>query len=366
VGFKAGRITRDGLHKRYHAFSPVQTVLGIYEVPPVELVAAGKKVVMLDADNTLLPWRSEELSDVTRAWLADAKAVGLKLVLISNTRNKARLERLSAALGIPYAVGKFKPSREMYVHALEITGAKPEEAVMIGDQIFTDVWGANRAGVDSILVQPMHGREFLGTKINRLGEKWIWRQLREAMESELDDLPIVEPTGFFHRRIVRQFAKFCIVGLTSFAIDYNIRMTLMYRTTSGDGLLSDRAGGWLHENIPFIFGRFTPVGDAFLPVAAGAGAAIAILNSFLWNRMWTFSIRGKEEAAQQFQKFVAISVSGLLLNVILTSIIQQIIPGDSKSSTRIATVIVAGIVAFWNFFGQRLYAFRAKPAPSAD
>ncbi len=363
--FRPGKITKGGVHRRYHAFLPVQTVESILNVDPAELFAAGKSVVLMDADNTLLPWGSHDIPAETLEWLGRARAAGLQLCLVSNTRNRVRLKKLSESLGIPFAVGKFKPSREMYDHALELFSAKPSQAVMIGDQIFTDMWGANRAGIDGILVRQMHHNEFLGTKlVSRLGEKLIWRKIALALDGELDDLPIVEPTGFFRRRIVRQFTKFVIVGLTSFAIDYNVRMTLMFAIPSGDELLSQSAGRAMLNAVPSLSAISADPQGVFFPVAATSGALLAIVNSFVWNRLWTFKIKGKENAGQQFGKFFAVSIVGLMLNVLFSTLFNRVIPGDAKSAARIATVLAAGIVAIWNFAGQRLYAFRVKPMPT--
>jgi len=360
MGFRAGRIDKAEIPARYHQFLPTRTVNSVLDVIPAELVASGKTIVLLDADNTLLPWRAEDIPATTREWLTQAQAAGLQLCLVSNTRNKERLERLSQAMGIPFAVGRFKPSREMYDNALDRFDAEPDQAIMIGDQIFTDILGANRSGIDAILVRQMNKHEFIGTRlISRLGEKLIWRKLLDAMEEELDDLPIVEPTGFFHRRIVRQFAKFCIVGLTSFAVDYNIRMTLQFGTKVKGELLSQTGGQWMVSHVPFMAQMSHT--DAFFPVAAAAGASLAIINSFIWNRLWTFRIRSREEAGTQFSRFLIVSVGGLVLNVLLSSLFNHLIPGDPKMSARIATVMATGFVAIWNFMGQRLYAFRPSP-----
>lgn len=358
--FRAGKLARADAAKHVRRFIPFQTLDSVGEVTPEALIAAGKKLVLIDADNTILPWGSEALDPNAEQWLKRIREGGLDVCLISNTRNRERLERISKRLGIPFAEGRFKPRRDMYVQALERFGAQPEEAVMFGDQIFTDVWGANRAGIESILVRPLTDHEFIGTKFSRILEKIVWRSMHKILEGDLDDLPIVEPTGFFQRRIVRQFAKFCIVGLTSFAIDYNVRMTLQFAIRIEDQLMSDRAGAWLLQNFSAIFGFAKNPGEAFWPVACTIAAMLAILNSFIWNRMWTFNIRGREEAASQLGKFYFVSAVGLILNVLLSTSIKGALPLQPKDAARAATVIAAGIVAFWNFFGMRLYAFRSR------
>lgn len=360
MSFPVGRYSADQAGQFVRRFCPIEAANDLAGIDPKVLVESGKALVLLDADNTLLPWRSEDIPDSSIDWIERAKAAGLKICLVSNTRNRPRLDGLSERLGIIVAEGKFKPSRSMFQWALSHFGLKSEQAVMIGDQIFTDVFGANRSGVEAILVRPMGTREFIGTKFNRFLEKILMRRLVHTMQAEDDDLPIVAPRGFFQRRIVRQFAKFCIVGGTSFAIDYSIRMTLQFATKVQGELVSETAGRWMMSNLPVGFYAKTPH-DAFFPVAALVAGSVAIVNSFIWNRMWTFKIRGAEERGEQFRRFVFLSVSGVLLNTLISGGINSALTHmDDKVAARIATLIATFFVAFWNFFGQRLYAFRPK------
>lgn len=358
MSFRSGSFDREGVSANIRRFCPVRAVDSVTHITSEELVHLGKSGVLLDADNTLLPWRSEELPEGVLNWIASLKSAGIKLCLISNTRNVARLERLSTMLEIPYALGKFKPSREKYEHALKLLSIDRDQAVMIGDQLLTDVLGANRSGIDSILVKPMGTHEFVGTKVNRIWERALLKRLHESLIDSNDDLPIVEPTGVFQSRVVRQFFKFCIVGGSSFVIDYCIRMTLQFQAELGGGKLSDTIGAQMKSALPTLFTSPDPK-DAFWPVACAAGAAIAIVNSFIWNRLWTFGIKGRQDSGGQFARFILISVVGLVLNVLISSVLNHFIPGDPKQAARIATFVAAGVVAIWNFLGQRLYAFRA-------
>jgi putative flippase GtrA len=166
------------------------------------------------------------------------------------------------------------------------------------------------------------------------------------------------PTSLWTRPVVRQFVKFCVVGGGSFVIDYCIRMTLLFAIPWGSGTMGDAFGAWLRSALPTIFSYADNNTSAAMPIFATISASVAILNSFFWNRTWTFRIRGKEEAIPQLRRFVVISVIGLVLNVLLSTAFHSMIPGPEKSSARIATVLAAVIVALWNFAGQRLYAFR--------
>jgi HAD superfamily phosphatase (TIGR01668 family) len=75
-----------------------------------------------------------------------------------------------------------KPSRQGFQKALELLQTTPDRAVMIGDQLFTDIWGANRMGMRSIWVERIHPREFVGTRLSRLVERILLRWLRRAWE----------------------------------------------------------------------------------------------------------------------------------------------------------------------------------------
>ncbi len=355
-----GNIQKHIVKPHLRHFCPVRFARELIDVEPEHLASEGKRLVLLDADNTILLWRSEDIPASSRAWIEQAKSVGLNLCIISNTRNKERLNRLSNELAIPFAEGKFKPSKEMYAWALKHFNVTSEETVMIGDQIFTDIFGANRSGIEAILLRPMGSKEFAGTKINRTLEKLVHPSLRNAMESAPDDLEFIHHTGIFKHKIVRQLTKFCIVGGTSFLINYNIRMTLVDKTTVGGQRLSDIIGGSIRSSGPFFHQLFDSNFAAFFPIAALCGAAFAIVNSFYLNRLWTFEVKNSLEKAKQFKKFLVISITGSLLDTAISTTINGLLNGDEKSVARIATICAALIVGFWNFFGQRLYAFKAS------
>jgi HAD superfamily phosphatase (TIGR01668 family) len=177
---KATKLDRRRVPRLLRRFSPSFRVKRITDIDPGELIRAGYKGVLLDVDNTLLPWKSMHFPPESLAWIESAKAAGLRLCIVSNTRNKRRLSKLSAMLGIPVAEGKMKPSKEGFIDALRIVDVQPGEAIMIGDQMFTDVWGGNRSGIATIWVEPMHPREFFGTKFSRLAERAIARYIRRG------------------------------------------------------------------------------------------------------------------------------------------------------------------------------------------
>jgi len=151
---------------------------GVTDVSVDDLRKSGIEAVILDLDNTLVEWQRHDVSTGVNQWLAALKESGMKLCLLSNTRFGRRLKKMSEELGIPYVRQAMKPSKKGFHAAMELMGADPSKTVMIGDQMFTDVWGANRSGIFSIMVPPMAHREFFGTKISRMAERVLLSYFR--------------------------------------------------------------------------------------------------------------------------------------------------------------------------------------------
>lgn len=181
-GFRVGPFDRSVL-RALHKLCPIEAHETIYHISLDQLVEQGKKLILLDVDNTILPWKSEDISKELVEWVAKVKEKGMELCILSNTRHPARLIRISSQLGIDYIRDKFKPSKRMYLLALAKYKVEKEQAIMIGDQLFTDILGANRSGIDAIWVKPIAYKEFAGTKISRLGERLIRSRLYKAMKA---------------------------------------------------------------------------------------------------------------------------------------------------------------------------------------
>jgi HAD superfamily phosphatase (TIGR01668 family) len=143
----------------------------VTEVTVSDLKTDGIDTVILDLDNTLVGWQRHDVPKEVRQWLRELKEAGFKLCLLSNTRFGRRLKKLSDELEIPYVRRAMKPGKKGFRAALEILGSEAAKTVMIGDQMFTDVWGANRSGIYSVMVAPMARREFIGTRVSRMAER---------------------------------------------------------------------------------------------------------------------------------------------------------------------------------------------------
>lgn len=130
-------------------------VKDIFELDPEILVRSGVKVLLADLDNTLTPYSSQVPTQAVREWKQALEAHGITLFVVSNSRKATRVPTYCDDLGIDYVRHAGKPGTSGFRKALERLGCAPEEALMVGDQIFTDVLGANRAGVPVVLVEPI-------------------------------------------------------------------------------------------------------------------------------------------------------------------------------------------------------------------
>ena len=134
---------------------PARVLDNIYQLRPEELRAAGIRLVLADLDNTLVPYEESLPSPALRRWKDELEQAGISLFVVSNSRKSRRCPDFCAALGIPCVSHAGKPGTGGFQRALEQTGVPAGAAVMVGDQIFTDIWGANRAGVAAVLVKPI-------------------------------------------------------------------------------------------------------------------------------------------------------------------------------------------------------------------
>ena len=127
----------------------------IYDIDISRLRARGITLLLADLDNTLVTYKEKIPTDRIRAWKEELKEAGITLFLLSNSRKPGRAQRFAQALGIPYEGHAGKPKSGGFHRAMARLGAKPEQTAIVGDQIFTDIWGGNNAKVMTILVRPI-------------------------------------------------------------------------------------------------------------------------------------------------------------------------------------------------------------------
>lgn len=134
---------------------------GVYEsyrqITPELLQSKGICLLLSDLDFTLAPKSTPRPDAAVRQWIDGLRSAGIRVMILSNNRSPARVERFCRDLGIDYVGHAGKPSPRGYRQAMEKAGATPGETAMLGDKLLTDVLGANRSGVWAVMVEPAGG-----------------------------------------------------------------------------------------------------------------------------------------------------------------------------------------------------------------
>lgn len=135
---------------------------------------SGKRGLLVDADNTLIPFGTLSLPEGYRDWLDRALAKGFRIVVFTNNFRR-RAGMIGGLLGLPVVYGWVKPWPWGMARAMRALGLPKEQVILFGDQLFTDILGANFEGIDSVLVEPLAEKDSLWTKLMRRLEKLTGR-----------------------------------------------------------------------------------------------------------------------------------------------------------------------------------------------
>ena len=155
----------------FERFFPDEYLDSAYVVDYEKLYHQGYRGVLFDIDNTLVP-HGAPADKRARELFQKLKKLGFSCCLVSNNKKK-RVEPFAREVGARYIEMAAKPSRRGYERAMECLGTNPGNTVFIGDQLFTDIWGAKNAGLKNILVKPIHPKEEIQIVLKRYLEKIV-------------------------------------------------------------------------------------------------------------------------------------------------------------------------------------------------
>jgi len=147
---------------------PTMMVDAVTDLTPEFLAQQGIELLMLDFDNTIVPYTTDVATEEMDKWLHAMNASNVRLCVVSNSHND-RVRIFCRGYGIPCITHAKKPFSKGIRECLERFGKSPEQCALAGDQIFTDTMGANGVGVRSILVRAIHNHT-------------IWLKLRHVAE----------------------------------------------------------------------------------------------------------------------------------------------------------------------------------------
>lgn len=145
----------------------------ITDVDVDELAASGVRCVLFDRDNTVVPRDTGVAPESVMDWICRVREAGIALCMVSNNFHSQQVEASAAELGCAVVHHAMKPAPFAVRRALAIVGVDMSEAVLIGDQVFTDVMAGNLAGVRTILVEPQSTSDLWYTHIFRVFERAI-------------------------------------------------------------------------------------------------------------------------------------------------------------------------------------------------
>ncbi|MBP5658193.1 MAG: YqeG family HAD IIIA-type phosphatase [Clostridia bacterium] len=142
----------------------------IYEISAEELVARNKKGVIFDIDNTVAPYEIATPTDEMKAYFSSLVGAGLRIAFVSNNKHdRARI--FTAELGFFFVSDASKPSPKGILRCIDHLECTKEEALLVGDQIFTDCLAAHRAGIECFLVKPIKDKPTAFFRLKRRLEK---------------------------------------------------------------------------------------------------------------------------------------------------------------------------------------------------
>jgi uncharacterized protein len=126
----------------------------VLTLTPEVLQRHNLKGLVLDVDDTLVPFSMPEASEELRQWVELVRPT-VELWLVSNNLSQSRISRIARSLNLPYILGARKPSRRKLRRATEAMNLPVHQIAMVGDRLFTDVLAGNRLGMFTVLVEPM-------------------------------------------------------------------------------------------------------------------------------------------------------------------------------------------------------------------
>jgi uncharacterized protein len=140
-------------------FIPKAHYRTVQDIELVKLKAKGITNLLVDLDETLRKRNSDFVPEASLRWLKEIQKQGFKVCITSNNVMPWKTKQVADKLGLPVTLFALKPMPFAFKHGMLQLGSTPKTTAMIGDQLFTDILGANMLGIYTILVAPITGAE---------------------------------------------------------------------------------------------------------------------------------------------------------------------------------------------------------------
>lgn len=163
-------------------FYPGTYLRSTYVIDFDRLYQEGYRGIIFDIDNTLVP-HGAKADERAKKLFRHLKELGFQCCLLSNNK-EPRVRMFNNDVKVNYIFDAHKPSVKNYQNAMDKMGTTTENTIFVGDQIFTDVYGANRAGIRTFLVEPIHPKEEIQIVLKRYLEKIVLFFYRKSINKK--------------------------------------------------------------------------------------------------------------------------------------------------------------------------------------
>lgn len=148
----------------------------IYDINLQQFKELGINGLICDLDNTLLAWDDQKIGPKIKEWIIQVKELGISICILSNSL-QTRVNKVSHILQLPAISKALKPRKRAFELAINKLNVNQNRIAVVGDQLFTDIFGGNRLGLLTILVDPIANKEFITTKLVRVLENSFKKHL---------------------------------------------------------------------------------------------------------------------------------------------------------------------------------------------
>ncbi len=140
--------------------------------------------LILDIDNTLVPMHAKDADENVISWISELKNKGFKVCILSNA-SENRVIRFNKDISVTAIHRAYKPAGKAFLNAARIMRLEPENVAVIGDQVFTDIYGGNKVNMLTILVKPIDEKEIFLVRIKRIFEKPVIKSFTKNLEDKI-------------------------------------------------------------------------------------------------------------------------------------------------------------------------------------
>ena len=162
---------------------PKDHFTSVIDITPEYLSENNIKALILDVDNTLIDYDKNLSEDIIK-WAEDLKSKNIKMIILSNSNSKTKVAEVAKKLNLEYFYFGIKPLKIGFKKVKNKLELENENIAVVGDQIFTDIIGANRMKMYSILVDPIAEKDIWVTKIKRPIENYIKEKYKNTKEEK--------------------------------------------------------------------------------------------------------------------------------------------------------------------------------------